>query len=343
MHYIALDVGNLKKWFAGQAPYGNTGTQVLLDNGGFSVYFSDRRNNRGDTTGGNACVETGEYGWEDIVNPLDANGLPSGQLDTGEDFNANGRVDTYGQLPNFQGACNTMPPGPLAPFANAANVRPTATFSRPSAMSSRAYLFRRALKLIDATAGNVPMPGFTVVSENPVYIQGDWNWAAGVAANAAHSESSVIADAVTLLSNAWTDANAFRNPYDAGQRVRVDNYYRLAVIAGKGIAFPWPAAGNPDTTFGTDGGAHNFLRYLETGLGNQGTFFTGSIATFFYSRQGTGTYKFSAAAPVTVYSAPNRQYAFDTDFLDPSKLPPLTPMFRDLNALGFAQEMRPGK
>jgi hypothetical protein len=34
---------------------------------------------------------------------------------------------------------------------------------------------------------------------------------------------------------------------------------------------------------------------------------------------------------------------FDTDFLDPSLLPPLTPVFRDTNALGFAQEVRPGK
>ena len=36
-------------------------------------------------------------------------------------------------------------------------------------------------------------------------------------------------------------------------------------------------------------------------------------------------------------------YKFDLDFLDPAKLPPLTPLFRDLNALGFSQELRPGK
>jgi hypothetical protein len=40
---------------------------------------------------------------------------------------------------------------------------------------------------------------------------------------------------------------------------------------------------------------------------------------------------------------PGRNFAFDTDFLDPSLLPPLTPVFRDTNALGFAQEVRPGK
>jgi hypothetical protein len=206
-------------------------------------------------------------------------------------------------------------------------------------MSSRAYLFRHALKLVNASAGNVPMPGFTVVSENPVYIHGDWNWDAATQVTDPHSETAVMADAVTLLSNAWTDANAFRNPYDATQRVRATNYYRLGIIAGKPPAFPYPNNGNPNATFGTDGGAHNFLRYLETGGAPLTTNFLGSIATFYYSRQATGTYKFGSSG---VYSAPNRNYNFDTDFLDPAKLPPLTPMFRDINALGFTQETRPG-
>jgi hypothetical protein len=52
-----------------------------------------------------------------------------------------------------------------------------------------------------------------------------------------------------------------------------------------------------------------------------------------------GVYKCCA----TVYGAPNRQFAFDTEFLDPALLPPLTPMFRDTNSLGFSQEVRPGK
>jgi hypothetical protein len=131
--------------------------------------------------------------------------------------------------------------------------------------------------------------------------------------------------------------NSITSPYATGPRARSANsYYRTAIIAGKNQAFPWPAAGAPPTDFGTDGGVHNFLRMLEQG----GTVhYRGSIATFFYSRQAVGVYKCCA----TVYGAPNRQFAFDTEFLDPSLLPPLTPMFRDTNSLGFAQEVRPGK
>ena len=68
--------------------------------------------------------------------------------------------------------------------------------------------------------------------------------------------------------------------------------------------------------------------------------YRGSIATFFYSRQAVGVYKCCN----TVYGAPGaREFKFDTDFLNPAKLPPLTPMFRDLNALNFRQEFRPGR
>ena len=102
------------------------------------------------------------------------------------------------------------------------------------------------------------------------------------------------------------------------------------------MPFPRPGAGGPPIDFGSDGGAHNFLRMLETG-GQVN--YRGSLATFFYSRQATGVYKCCS----TVYGAPTRGFNFDIDFLDTSKLPPLTPMFRDLDDLGFTEEIRPGK
>ena len=348
IHYVALDVGNLSKWLNGTAPYGaGSGNQSLSVNG-YTVYFSDRRNNRSDGTNA-TCLDpnlpapcaTGEYGFEDVVNSTNAAGTPNAALDAGEDVNGNALLDTYGQFPNFMGVINALPPGAVAPFNAAANIRPTTAVGRSAAMTTRAYLFRRALKLQNAGQGSIVMPGLTVATENPVYIQGDWNWNGG-ALTAAHAETSVIGDAVTLLSSAWTDANAFINPYNASNRVRAaSNWYRIAIVGGKSMAFAWPTVGGPDNTFGTDGGVHNFLRYLETGAGTVN--YVGSTATFYYSRQGVGTYKFNLTPPAVVYSAPTRAYAFDTDFLNPATLPPLTPVFRDVNILGFSQEMRPGK
>ena len=204
-------------------------------------------------------------------------------------------------------------------------------------MGNRAILFRHALKLINGGLGNIVAPGFTVVAENPVYVQGDWNTSQlGFANNDGHVATSVIADAVTLLSNQWSDVTGYNNPYTpANRNCGTPSFYRLAIIGGKGLAFPQP--GGTTNDFGTDGGAHNFLRYLENG--NQAVNYRGSIATFFYNRQAVGTFK----CCTTVYGAPARNYSFDTDFLNPALLPPLTPVFRDLNALGFSQEMRPGK
>src|SRR6185295_8431673 len=123
----------------------------------------------------------------------------------------------------------------------------------------------------------------------------------------------------------------------AGRQRGANTYYRVAVISGKGPIFPQPAGAG--ATFGTDGGVHSFLRMLE-GNGAGTIHYRGSMVTFYYNRQAVGAFKCCGAI---VYDVPTRDYTFDVDFLDPAKLPPLTPSFRDLNALGFTQELRPGR
>jgi hypothetical protein len=182
--------------------------------------------------------------------------------------------------------------------------------------------------------------GLTVVAENPVYVQGDWNSKDGGNSdfNGADAATAVIADAVTLLSNGWSDANSFVNPFDMTKRNRnTQTWYRLAIIGGKNPSFPWINYAGAPSDFGTDGGAHNFLRFLENG--DQTVNYMGATATFFYSRQAVGTFK----CCTTVYGAPTRNFSFDINFNNPALLPPNTPVFRDMNAVGFSQELRPGK
>ena len=334
MYYIMLDVTNLSKWFAGTAPYAAGSGALASNNTGYSVYFSDRRENRDPNS-----LETAEYGWEDDVNPATAAGLSNGVLDDGEDVNGDGVLQTYGQLPSYNGVQDTVPPGAAAPLDLTA--RPTTLIGQGQGQVNRAILFRHALKLINGGLGSIIAPGLTVVAENPVYVQGDWNMNAyPPPANDGHVATSVIADAVTLLSNNWNDTNAFINPYNPANRSRSANsYVRLAIVAGKNPSFSWvagPEGWGAATDFGTDGGAHNFLRMLES---NNTVNYQGSLVTFFYSRQGTGIYKCCN----TVYTAPTRNFSFDTDFLNPALLPPLTPVFRDLDTIGFSQEIRPGK
>jgi hypothetical protein len=226
-----------------------------------------------------------------------------------------------------------------------ANARPwtysgvTASIAR----KNRPILFRRGLKLINgqsfdlgSDSDGIPY-GLAIASENPVYVQGNYN--APGTFDTTHRACSIIADAVTLLSNSWSDANSFTYPNNPSGRAASDSWYRMAVIAGKGVPFPNINLSDVDKRdFGTDGGVHNFLRYLEN-WGGQSLKYKGSIVSLFFNRQATGTYK----CCTNVYSPPDRGYSFDVEFLEPSLLPPRTPMFHDVNITGFTQIRTPNK
>jgi hypothetical protein len=355
MSYVAIDAANLAKWFSATAPYtvalGATGSLSKIDNTGYSIYISDRRNNTNTLS-----QETAEWGWEDFVNPLSGTAAPNGLLDTGEDVNGSGALDVYGGVPSCNGTYNSIAAGGIT----CASTFFTTAFTPNSdliaggetingtgrGMVNRPIMFRRAIKLIHGSSIGQWVTGFTVVTENPVYVHGDWNCSTTVPYAACtgfanpHAATSVDADAVTLLSNAWSDTTSFTAPYDNTTRPRTaSSYYRMAVLAGKGPIFPQPSG--TSATFGTDGGAHSFLRFLEgNGSSPDQINYEGSLATFYYSRQAVGIFKGAG----NVYGIPAvRAYSFDTDFQTPSKLPPLTPMFRDLDIVGFSQQLQPGK
>jgi PilX N-terminal len=204
--------------------------------------------------------------------------------------------------------------------------------------------FRRALKLIDGNSFNLgTCPngngcGLAVASENPVYVQNDFNSAGAGCGSGSYGAASIIADAVTFLSDNWNDVNSFNSTYNTSGRNSTGTTYRVAIAAGKGVQFPQPTAYSTYQDFGTDGGVHNFLRFLENMSGQQVNY-KGSIVSLFYSRQATGVYK--DGSNNTVYQPPSRGYNFDTDFLTPACLPPRTPMFRDTNTIGFTEYLLP--
>jgi len=334
MHYVEFDVNNFRRWLNGTI--GESGDLVSNEDG-YTVYFSDRRTNL--DAGGN---ETGEFGFEDIVNPLDANGAANDTLDEGEDLNGNNALDSYGSTPRFPAGMADVAglPGVLAaneaalPLTTAA--RPWTVVTPAVAKTNRAILFRRAVKLVNGAQGQLPADGFNFTSENPAYVVGPFN-----ATNAAfadpHAPAAIIADAVTLLSPNWSDPNSFANPNNPANRPRTTTHYRFATIAGKNRGFTRAGTNCGGTCyqdFGTDAGVHNFLRMLEGG--GQTVNYRGSIASFYYNRQAVGVYK----CCVNVYGAPTRGYNFDIEFLNPSLLPPKTPMFRDVNTTGFMQVTR---
>jgi len=195
--------------------------------------------------------------------------------------------------------------------------------------------------------------GFTVASENPVYVQGNYNsssadpfWASAnnpTPTQTPHSAASIVADSVMLLSNQWGDMNSLIYPTTPSSRnPTAPGYYRMAVAGGKGVPFPIPTWTNVADDFGTDGGMHNFLRALENWGVSSSTvqlWYDGSMVSMYYAEYNTGTYKYGPA--FDVYTPPPRKFYFDTLFLNPSNLPPATTVFQEVDNLSYHQNFTP--
>lgn len=335
--YVAFDVNNYRRWLAGAI--GATGNQSL-NNNGFIVYFSDRRGNH-DPAAAIADSETAEFGFEDSLNPTNAVWNRDLILNPGEDVNGNALLERYGETP-WNGA-GYIGAGAVVPFDSSNNSSPWSQLAFNQSgrgRLARVTLFRRALKIINGgmvgAVNNVPAAGFTVAAENPVYVQGNFNATTTSTSAEPNVATSIVADAVTLLSNAFVDGSTFRYANEQTNRNATQTSYRFAMITGKALPFQHPGWGV--TEWGSDGGVHNFMRMLEDWSG-QALGYRGSMVSLFFSRQATGPYR----ADANVYSPPTRGYNFDVDFLTPALLPPGTPAFRDINTLKFRQILRPNQ
>lgn len=154
-----------------------------------------------------------------------------------------------------------------------------------------------AIRLIN---GQQLPSGLTVATNNPLYTLGDFN-------TINKQPASLMADAVTILSNNWDDANS---AHGAGSRVATETRVNAAFVTGS------TQSGAPG--HGYNGGFENLPRFLENWNGTNFVW-RGSAAQLWYSRQAVSPWNGS------YYNPPVRDWGFDTDFLDPANLPPGTP------------------
>ena len=178
----------------------------------------------------------------------------------------------------------------------------------------------QAKKAVRLRNGAILPDDVTVASENPVYVQGDYNSGGptgGVVSNAATPSSpmsafsdptapgytrkscAVLGDAVNILSNNWNDANSTSS---VSSRIAGNTTINTGIFSG-----------NVPTNFYGDGsysgGAENFPRFMETWSGQCLTYY-GSMVCLFESKQGNGSWGAS-----NVYSPPTRRWFFDENFL----------------------------
>jgi hypothetical protein len=147
--------------------------------------------------------------------------------------------------------------------------------------------------------GTLPTGGFTIATQNPVYIQGDYNTSAN------RVSSAVFADAVTILSNNWSDS---RSNGALSARQATNTTVNTAIVAGF-LPSGWT---NPVTgaQYGYSGGLNNFPRFLETWSNDTFTY-TGSMIELFTSKIATGEWDTGS-----IYSPPTRVWNFDSNFVD---------------------------
>jgi hypothetical protein len=155
----------------------------------------------------------------------------------------------------------------------------------------------------------------TVATDNPLYTVGDFN-------TSRKKPAALIADAITVLSGNWNDANSRR-----------DLSARTATATQVNACF---MTGNTETGQngnGYNGGLENLPRFLEKWNGV--TFgWRGSMVDLWYSRQATGRWSYG-----TYYTAPNRDWAFDPDLTDIANLPPGTPMVNIVQRTQWSQKI----
>ena len=324
---VDIDVANLRRFLSGSFDgLFPQGTPFAIANGkslrstdapsanGWVVYVSDRR--------GDYDFD-GAYDMEDI--------FPDGQLQFNEDLNKNGILERD--------------------YDREAATYSTAVPRGQAATADHLY-YRRGVRLINAVtlpgnydaANPANTKGFTLASENGVYVDGNYNaTGAGVSQNNSvtppenyspqntptHIPASIAADAVTILSNSWNDSESFVYPFSSSSRVASDTVVRFAMLAGDAITGD-KSYYSPSQFGQLNGGVHNFKRFLENWT-NKRLNYAGSLINLFNAQNNNGFQK----CCTTVYSPPIRDWTFDTSFLNINRLPPGTPFIYSISFTGF--------
>ena len=178
--------------------------------------------------------------------------------------------------------------------------------------------------------GGVPL-GWTVATPNPLYVKGNYN----VTADGIHFSytpnsttnsgswvpAALMCDAITILSSSFNDLTSSNTIGTAS----ISNTVNAAIITGN-----VPSTGTSATNF--SGGVQNLMRLLENWTSSIFVLNT-SIVDLWASQTATNQFRnptgFSPAPINPYYSPPTRQWAFDANFLNVAKLPPLTPLLNN--------------
>ncbi|MFL6529831.1 MAG: hypothetical protein ACJ8KX_05125 [Chthoniobacterales bacterium] len=192
---------------------------------------------------------------------------------------------------------------------------------------------KRGVRIVNGA--KVPTGGMTIVSDNPVYIQGDFNSGKTAttqppsntgdptdpdAGTYTRQPSSIMADSVTLLSNSWVDAASTSS---LATRIASNTTVNAALVAGN----------VPSQNGNYSGGGENFVRFLEDWTGKSFTYY-GSMLCLFPSAQATGIW-----GSANTYLPPQLNFYFDQSLsMDANGNPATVPGY--VSTIAYLQQQR---
>ena len=184
---------------------------------------------------------------------------------------------------------------------------------------------------LTSTDGSAPdIRGLTVVSDQALYVVGDYN-------SVNKKPAAFLGDSLNVLSNNWHfaqqlathptaegafDGRLYTNNLPNGgttladRAVTQDTTINAAFLSGTDITGEVEGSAGQSNPY--NGGLENYPRFHEQWSGRTLTY-RGSFVSLNKARRVDGRWETQS------YSPPNRDWDYDTDFNDASKLPPLTP------------------
>ncbi len=183
----------------------------------------------------------------------------------------------------------------------------------------------------------------TLVTDNPVYIDGDLN-APGAAAGSNDPGASfglaIVSDMTTLLSNRWGNNRAATNSdsdehtfgFTGGSYEKPNaraTAFNAAIFTGR---FNFRAGGS-----GEEAGIHNFPRFIED-WGGQNCFITGCLINLWFSQQATAEFRCCGRGFGDVYSPPSRNFGWDVGFMNQDYWPPYVPSIYSVERQAWRDE-----
>jgi hypothetical protein len=183
-------------------------------------------------------------------------------------------------------------------------------------------------------AGSATVKGLSIVSDQAIYIQGNYN-------SVNKKPAAIMADTINVLSNSWLLDDSASRKYVGGvqgaetavaNRKTSDTTINAAFLAGIDL---------------TGGGLNNYPRLHENwqakadgSLGASTLTYRGSMVSLGLPKRVNSHFCGSASsnANCNIYSPPFRNWDFDSDFNNAANLPPLSPRFVYLRQERFSRD-----